>query len=185
MASPWQFLARLVSPRHLEKQDGSAIKDVKPDVAVMAGPTETPVKENVKLAEKPTREEAQPFVQYQPVASRPEPSAGIGGELQDMRESRSDERAETSDPTLPDNGAPHTHPAPQVDETVKPLPAKRRGRAKTVEAVAVVSQTSPVVSNVSDQMSLDQEIGVLRDQLASKLRRQNAQLKQMLERFDR
>lgn len=185
MASPWKFLARLVSPRRLEKQSGSAIKNVKPDVAAMAGPTETPVKENVKLAKKPTREKAQPFVQSQPVASQPEPLAETGGELQGTGESLSDERAETSDPALPDIGATHTHPAPNVDETVKPAPAKRRGRAKTIDAVAVVSQTSPVVSTVFDEMSLDQEIRVLRDQLASKLRLQNAQLKQMLERFDR
>lgn len=185
MASPWKFLARLVSPRLLEKQHDSVIKDVKPDVAAIAGPTETPVKENVKLAEKPTREKAQPFVQSQPVASQPEPLAEIGGELQGTGESRSDERAETSDPTLPDIGAARAHPAPKVGETVKPASAKRRGRAKTIEAVVVVSQTSPVVSTVSDGMSLDQEIRVLRDQLASKLRLQNAQLKQMLERFDR
>lgn len=54
MASPWKFLVRLVSPRRLEKQDGGAIKDGKPDVAAMAEPTETPVKENVKLADQPS-----------------------------------------------------------------------------------------------------------------------------------
>ncbi|MGQ3294393.1 MAG: hypothetical protein ACT6U0_19545, partial [Shinella sp.] len=115
----------------------------------------------------------------------PEPLAETGGELQGTGESRSDERADTSDLALPDIGATRAYPPQKVEETVKPAPAKRRGRAKTIEAVAVVSQTSPVVPAISDEMTLDQEIRVLRDQLASKLRLQNAQLKQMLERFDR
>lgn len=185
MASPWKFLARLVSPRRLEKQDGSANKDTKPDVTAMAGPTETHVEENVRLADQTTREKAQPFVQSQPISAQPEPLAVTGGDLQGTGESRSDERAETSDLALPDIGSTRAHPAHKVEETIKAAQAKRRGRAKKIEAIAVVSQTSPVVPAISDEMTLNQEIGVLRYQLANKLRLQNARLKQMLERFDR
>ncbi|KQY44187.1 MULTISPECIES: hypothetical protein [Rhizobium/Agrobacterium group] len=32
MASPWKFLARLVSPRRQPKQDDSTIEAVKPDI---------------------------------------------------------------------------------------------------------------------------------------------------------
>jgi hypothetical protein len=54
-----------------------------------------------------------------------------------------------------------------------------------MDAVAVVSQTAPAGPTISDEMSLDLEISALRDQLASKLRLQNKQLKQMLARFER
>jgi len=181
MASPWKFLARLVSPRRLEKQDGSAIEEVKPDVSPMAGPAEAPVKENLKRADQPTREKAQPLVQ----SGEPERLAKTGSDIQGLVENHSDEDAQTSDPALPDIDSTLAYAAPKVEETAKTAPAKRRGRPKTIKAVAVGSQTSPVVSTISDEMSLDQEISALRDQLASKLRLQNAQLKQMLERFDR
>lgn len=185
MASPWKFLARLVSPRRLEKRDGSAIKEVKPDVSAVAGPTETPVRENLNLADQPTRDKAQPLVQSEPVSARPEPLAETGSDIQGRVESHSEEGVQTSDPALSDTGATLAYPAPNIEETAKAAPAKKRGRAKKVEAGAVVLQTSPVVPTISDEMSLDQEIRVLRDQLAGKLRLQNAHLKQMLERFDR
>lgn len=50
----------------------------------------------------------------------------------------------------------------------------------------VVPQSSADVPTVSDDtVSLDEEIRVLRQQLAKKLQQQNAQLKRMLERFER
>lgn len=185
MASPWKFLARLVSPRRLEKRDGSAIKELKPDVSAMAGAIEPPVQENLNLGDQPAREKAQPLVQSEPASAQPEPLAETGSDIQGRVESHSDKGAQTSDPALSDIGAPLAYPAPNIEETVKAAPAKRRGRAKTIEAVAVLLQQSPIVPIISDEMSLDQEIRVLRDQLAGKLRLQNAQLKQMLERFDR
>ena len=185
MASPWKFLVRLVSPRRLEKQDGGAIKDGKPDVLAMAEPPENPVSENLKVADQPTRGKTQPLVQSEPVSAQPQPLAETGRDIQRERESHSAVGAETSAPALPDIGAARAYAAPNVEETVKAAPAKGRGRAKKVEAVAIVSQKPPVVPTISDETSLDEEIKVLRDQLASKLRLQNAQLKKMLERFDR
>jgi hypothetical protein len=185
MASPWKFLVRLVSPRPLEKQDGGAIKDGKPDVLAMAEPPEIPVRENVKIADQPTRGKTQPLAQSEPVSAQPEPLAETGRDIQCEGGSDSAEGVENSDPALPDIGATRAYAAPNVKETVKAAPVKGRGRAKKVEAVAVVSQKPPVVPTVSDEISLDEEIKVLRDQLESKLRLQNAQLKKMLERFDR
>ncbi|CAN7550107.1 hypothetical protein LJR255_003911 [Pararhizobium sp. LjRoot255] len=53
------------------------------------------------------------------------------------------------------------------------------------EKAEVVPQPSPGVPTVSDDaISLDEEIRLLRDQLARKLQLQNAQLKRMLERFE-
>jgi hypothetical protein len=78
-------------------------------------------------------------------------------------------------------------------EAVKREPAvegkarKQRGRSKTSEAVvAETSYPAPTAEVVADgTLSLDAEIRVLKGQLASKLRTQNAQLKKMLERFER
>ncbi|URK89571.1 hypothetical protein LP421_32910 (plasmid) [Rhizobium sp. RCAM05350] len=77
MASPWKFLTRLVSPRRQQEQDDGSIDDVKSDELAIVGSTEPPVKENLNLADQPTRENAQPIVQSEPVSEEPEPLAGI------------------------------------------------------------------------------------------------------------
>ncbi|KQY44196.1 hypothetical protein ASD32_12640 [Rhizobium sp. Root483D2] len=83
---------------------------------------------------------------------------------------------------MPDDGVL----AAKVEETAKATRPERRTRIQKVEAAAVVLQVSPVTASVSDGMvSLDEEIAVLRIQLAGKLRLQNAQLKNMLARFER
>jgi hypothetical protein len=60
-------------------------------------------------------------------------------------------------------------------------------RRTRVEAIAVVvlppSQTISAASE--DAINLDEEIRLLRDQLARKLQIQNTQLKRMLQRFER
>ncbi|MBB3646331.1 hypothetical protein FHX14_002528 [Rhizobium sp. BK619] len=60
---------------------------------------------------------------------------------------------------------------------VEVAPRKQRSRGKKVGAISHVSH--------ADEMSLDEEIRVLRGQLAVKLKLQNAQLRKMLERFER
>jgi hypothetical protein len=183
MASPWKFLVRLVSPRPLRNQDDGSI-DVKPDVAAMAGQIETPVKEHGDLVEQLTREERPSSAQSEPVSAKPEPSVETGGYIQGNGKSNNGEGAETSNPSSLDTRGTVDASA-TVDETARAAPAKTRGRARNVEAVAVVSQTPPIGSIISDKVSLDQEIKVLRNQLVSRLRVQNAQLKRMLERFER
>jgi hypothetical protein len=64
-------------------------------------------------------------------------------------------------------------------------PRKQLGRARKPKPV----ETAPVPPDQSspsdDPLSLDDEIRVLRGQLAEKLRLQNAQLRKMFERFER
>ncbi len=185
MASPWSFLTRLVSPRRQKTQDGGSIEEVKPDDLAIAGSTETPVKENLNLDDQPTRERAHLFLQSEPVAEEPEPLAEAGSGIRVSGESKSTDGGRSSDPALPhitDSGA---YATPKVDATVNPAPVNRRRHAKKITRVAVVAQAAPVVPTISDEMSLDQEIRALRGQLASKLRLQNKQLTQMLERFER
>jgi hypothetical protein len=68
---------------------------------------------------------------------------------------------------------------------IKIKPRKQLGRARKPKVVDT-TQVPPDVSIPSDYtLSLDDEIRVLRRQLAEKLRLQNAQLRKMLERFER
>ncbi|MGO7428169.1 hypothetical protein ACCT09_52765, partial [Rhizobium ruizarguesonis] len=63
---------------------------------------------------------------------------------------------------------------------------KRSMRRTKVEEIAVVLPPSRTVSaTFEDAINLDEEIRLLRDQLARKLQIQNTQLKRMLQRFER
>lgn len=70
---------------------------------------------------------------------------------------------------------------PRIKRTVEVAPRKQRSRGK--EAVAIADGRQ--VIHTANEMSLDDEIKVLRNQLAIKLRLQNAQLGRMLDRFER
>ncbi|RWX81047.1 hypothetical protein EPK99_01570 [Neorhizobium lilium] len=63
---------------------------------------------------------------------------------------------------------------------------KVRGSRKTARESDVVAQTSPAIPTyLEEQLSLEDEIKTLREQLSRRLQLQNAQLKKMLERFER
>ncbi|WEZ85375.1 hypothetical protein P6U16_24925 (plasmid) [Rhizobium sp. 32-5/1] len=182
MASPWKFLARLVSLRRQPKQDDSAIEAVRPDVLAIAGPTETTVEESGHIADHLVGEQPQPVDRSDAVPIAPEPSDQTRSDAAGIEENDSDNLEPASGTVLLDFGAV----VAKVEETAKTTRAERRTRPQKVEAAAVVLQVSPVAASASDKMvSLDEEIAVLRTQLAGKLRLQNAQLKRMLARFER
>ena len=106
---------------------------------------------------------------------------------QDTVEPDSSEVKDVSRPQLLDTVGPPADSASNVNETSKATPTKRKGRTRTVEPVVAASKALPAVVAASDDeaTSLDDEIRVLRGQLVRKLRLQNAQLKKMLERFER
>lgn len=182
MASPWKFLASLVSPRRQPKQDDSAIEAVKPDVLAIAGLTETTVEASRHIADHLAVEQPQPVDRSDAVAIAPEPSDDTRNDTAGVLENDSDKLEQAPGTVLPDVGAI----VEKVEETAEAKRPERKTRAKKIEAAAVVFQVSPVAASVSDEMaSLDEEIAALRTQLASKLRLQNAQLKRMLARFER
>lgn len=180
MASPWKFLARLVSSRRQSKQDDSAIEDAKPDVLAIAGPTEATVEESLHIADHLTDEQPLPVDRSAAIPIEPEHSEETSSDVVGIVESDSAKPGPASGAVFPDVGVI----AARVVETAEATRPERRTRAKKVEATAVVLQDSPVAASVSDEMvSLDEEIAELRTQLASKLRLQNAQLNRMLARF--
>lgn len=177
MASPWKFLTRLVSPRRQRKQDGAAI-GVEPDAAAIAEQTGTPVGESV---DQPMRENATRFVETDG-AVEPEPPLQTGGAGRDAAQSNSD--AGTSEPATHGISATIALAPPRGKRSAKAALRQRRGLAKKIATVGGRSQRAEAVPKISDEISLDQEIKMLRIELIGKLRLQNAQLKKMLERFE-
>ncbi|MGO6667010.1 hypothetical protein ACCS43_16780, partial [Rhizobium ruizarguesonis] len=90
------------------------------------------------------------------------------------------------DPVSFDDADIAAHDAPKPSQIDEGAARKRSRQVKKAKVDDVVSQPSPHVRIMSDDaISLDGEIRLLRDQLARKLRLQNAQLKRMLDRFER
>ncbi|UPA27733.1 hypothetical protein [Shinella oryzae] len=170
MASPWNILARLVSPRRQQRQEDDPVE--KPNVPAIADSTEKPA-----AVDQPDG----------PSTARSQPEDAAGGTV-------SDGTVENDNADVPkDVGSSFADVSPnktrkpnKARNTAKPASAKRKGRAGNVEPPAAAAQPPQVPPTVSEQMtSLDEEIRTFREQLASKLRLQNAQLRTMLERYER
>ncbi len=158
MASPWKLLARLVSPRREQKEQNGAADDVTSEEAAVVNPTETADDDRSNSTDRPAGKDPQPHDQSNVVSAEP------------LRSEEATGRPEALRPSRPGEGTPR----------------KRAARGKKAEAVGIAPARAPVVPSFSDDaMSLDEEINLLRGQLTSKLQLQNAQLKTMLERFDR
>ncbi|WP_430246156.1 hypothetical protein [Neorhizobium sp. DAR64861/K0K2] len=122
-----------------------------------------------------------------PVSVEPEPVGGYLNEVSDTQEDVAGIVAGGS--ALTDDTDLAVVPPPAAEDLEPPVEGaarKQRPRVKKPEPVVVTAQVSSGVDTASDEtMSLDEEIKILRGQLAAKLQLQNAQLKKMLERFER
>lgn len=187
MASPWKFLSRLVSPGRKQKPDEGTVDEAKPDVLAIAGPTETPAEENFSSANRSTAAELINGEFTDRVSPDTAPSGQAESKDHRTAESVGTDVAEaggsvSSDETDDAVAAPE---AANLKPAVEGTARKQRGRSKKSEAV-VAEPSYPAAQVVADvTLRLDDEIKVLRGQLARKLRTQNAQLKKMLERFQR
>ncbi|MBY4592186.1 MULTISPECIES: hypothetical protein [Rhizobium] len=180
MASPWKLLAGLVSRRRQQKQEHGSTDDVKPDASAITEPTETAA--NNRLAnEKPVIHKAR-----EAVSAEPDHAEGAASSVHDTTDGESATLAKVVDPALSNQADVAAHAAPKA-LPVGEGPTRKRGRgSKKAKTITVVVSPSPGVTAVADDaVSLDGEIRLLRDQLATKLRLQNAQLKRMLDRFER
>ncbi|MBX5192614.1 hypothetical protein HJB86_27635 [Rhizobium sp. NZLR3b] len=181
MASPLKFLARLMRRREIVTVD-----DVKPDMLAIGDPTEPAAEKSLNTADRPSDEKAQPRNQPDPASATPEPSEEIGSDAQDTADIANAEPVKAADlASFDGTDIAAAHRAPELGQTAESAPRKHGSRAKRTEAVAIVSPASPVPTFSDKAKSLDEEIRVLRGQLTSKLQLQNAQLKKMLERFER
>ena len=186
MASPWKLLARLVPPRRQQRQEHGSTDDVKPDLLAIAKPTETAVDNRLNAAEPPVDEQLVAGEQSDAVSAAPDNFEETASGLHGTADIEGASLAEAADPALSDEAGTAAHDALKPSQAGDGAARKRSTRGKKAAGGEAVTPSSPGVPAVSDDaIRLDEEIRLLRDQLARKLRLQNAQLKSMLERFER
>ncbi|MBY2968036.1 hypothetical protein HF263_32905 [Rhizobium leguminosarum] len=185
MASPWKLLAGLVSRRRQQKQEHGSTDDVKPDVSAIAEPTETAANRS-KAADRAANEKPVTHGQHKTVSVASHHDEEAVSSVGDTADVESATLAKAVDPALSNEADVAGHPSPKALPVGEGPTRKRSRRSNKATTIAVVLPPSPGVAAVSDDaVSLDGEIRLLRDQLAAKLRLQNAQLKRMLDRFER
>ncbi|MBB5536091.1 hypothetical protein [Rhizobium giardinii] len=184
MASPWKFLARLISPGREQKSENGSTNEVTPDPSAIAGQTKPPAEESVNSAGRPASEELPRHDQTAAISAEPVlPEEGEKGG-RDKVEREAPKVVGAADPALfgdPGIDVTAAHGATNTKRAVEVAPRKQRSRNKEAVAIENVSQ----VNHTADEMNLDEEIRVLRGHLARKLKLQNAQLRNMLKRFER
>ncbi|MEH7872267.1 hypothetical protein V7794_08730 [Rhizobium laguerreae] len=186
MASPWKFLARLVSPRGRQKQEHGSTDDVESDVSAIAKPTETAKSNELNAADRPADEKPAAHGHSAGVSAAPDHAEEAASSVDHTTDVESAKLEKAADPASTNDVAIAAQAAPKPSRIDEGTARKRRRQAKKAEVVDIVSQPSPRVGIISDDaIRLDGEIRLLRDQLARKLRLQNAQLKRMLDRFER
>ena len=187
MASPWKFLARLVSPRRERQEKNEANGDVKPEALTSGEPTETVDDRGLTFGDQPASEEQRPRTQPDPISAEPKLTEETPSSLRNGVGSESAKSVAVAEPVSPEDfdfvkPAHDATKSSTTDNVTRRKHSKRRKRTKTVD---VVVRSSPVVPAFSDDaLGLDEEIRFLRDRLAGKLRQQNAQLTKMLGRFE-
>ena len=185
MASPWKFLARLVSPRRQQGQEHDVADKVTPELLAIVTPSEISADETLASTDQPAGEELTPHSEPIAASTAAQHSAGVIS-APGTRDVKSVDVVEAADPVRSDSADTADREAPKAVQLRQGAEPGRRRRSKKIDVLEVVPQSSADVPTVSDDtISLDEEIRVLRQQLANKLQQQNAQLKRMLERFER
>ncbi|CAD7037022.1 hypothetical protein REJC140_03608 [Pseudorhizobium endolithicum] len=180
MASPLKFLRRIWSRGSDRKQDADTADDPRPEVLSIAGPAGTLVEEGSDDAARPAGFELQNLADIVSAKAGVEREKGDGGRANILAIDGSTSTDEADEPVAA------AHDATEANSAVAGLTRKRRGHSKPARQVVVPPQVSHGPDTASDErMSLDEEIKVLKGQLASRLKVQNEQLKKMLERFER
>ncbi|TCA30168.1 hypothetical protein E0H70_16395 [Rhizobium leguminosarum bv. viciae] len=186
MASPWKLLARLVSPRRQQRQEHGSTDDVKPDASAIAKATDTAANNDLNAADRPAGEKPVSHRHSAAVSADPDHAEEAASSVDDTTDVESATLEKAADPALSNKADIAAHAAPKLSQIDEGAARKRSRQVKKAKVDDVVSQPSPHVRIMSDDaISLDGEIRLLRDQLARKLRLQNAQLKRMLDRFER
>ncbi|NNU48860.1 hypothetical protein G9X68_17335 [Rhizobium sp. WYCCWR 11279] len=185
MASPWKFLARLISPGRDQKRENGSTDEVTPDALGIADPTETPAVDSLNSADRPASEELHRHDQSAAISAEPvhfEEAEDDGHDKVDREDAKI---LEAADPALfGGTSIAAARDVTKIKRTVEVELRKQRRRGTERVAIANVSQVFQGV-HTGVEMNLDEEIRVLRGQLARKLKLQNAQLRKMLERFER
>ncbi len=181
MASPWKFLTRLVRPQRLEKDDGKADRDSKPDVAQ----SQTTGEKDVEHADPPATETQVPADPSAQAIIEPAQGDAKKRRARNKRGANTLKGEPVSEPMGPTK-MPREGVGPERAVVIAEPLLERRTRSIGVKSVTLVSTTLPAPRSAADEiMRADEEIKQLRLELADKVRLQNLQLRKMLERFER
>ncbi|MBB3650144.1 hypothetical protein FHX14_006388 [Rhizobium sp. BK619] len=178
MASPWKFLARLISPGREQKKEAGSPSEATPEASATAGLADAAASEGVNGADRPASAETHReavALSLQPVHSEKAENDRAG--QVDRKGTRNKGAAAPPLSGGLDIDVIAARGAADLKRAVEVIPRKQRNRGKKAGAISDVSHAV--------EMTLDEEIRVLRAQLAGKLKLQNAQLRKMLERFER
>ena len=182
MVSPWKRIARWISPRPAADQEDPSTDGL--DVRVSAlpqpadrGQTGLPLPEETELRQA----DGDSLAAANPDPSQPPEAA-----------SRWDVREEVTGPAVPPDPVASSHddarsvalPAAPPQPAGRASGSRRSDRSAGKPAAVQIRPQLPLPDSMhSAELELDEEIRVLRSQLAEKLQQQNQQLKKMLERF--
>ncbi|MGR9263667.1 hypothetical protein [Rhizobium leguminosarum] len=185
MASPWKFLSRLISPgREQKREGGSTKKVVAADPLAIAGPIEAPAEEKLNSEGRPTSD-ATHHDQSTSIFTERVRSEEAKNDRQDKFEIEDAGVVQAVHPASGETGTDIIAALRAVDiQAVEVAPRKQRNRGKKAVAVPNTPQATQV-GDTTNEMNLDEEIRLLRGQLARRLKLQNEQLRKMLERFER
>jgi hypothetical protein len=181
MASPWKFLSRLVPRRREPKQDAE-VADAKPNVLALPGQAETAAEESPSVSSARAATELPPTDRSDPVSVEPPTIASAAGEADDMPANVVADVVADHDLTpfdLPDIAVLPSPNSADLQVRGETKPRKQMGRARKPNPFETAPFPPDQSSPSDDPLSLDDEIRVLRGQLAEKLRLQNAQLRKM------
>jgi hypothetical protein len=186
MVSPWKFLTRLMSQQRSRSQEHGSSDNVKADVLAIAGPTGAAADNGLNAAVPSVDEKTVPRYQRAMVSGEPDQSEKPESDVESAADIEGAKAVEPLDPDLSihaDTVAHHASKHLNIREDEAQKRGTPAGKAEKIEAVAPSSARVATIPN--DAINLDNEIKRLREQLSRKLRLQNAQLKRMLERFER
>jgi hypothetical protein len=187
MASPWKFLSRLVPRRREPKQDDAEVAGGKPDVLALPGPPETVAEDSLDASSAHVDADLPPAEISNPASIETPTIESALGEADDMPANVvADVVAGDLTPSdLLDTVSILSPDSADVQLRGETKPRKQLGQTRRPKLTDTeqVPRDRSIPSN--DTLSLDDEIRLLRGQLAKKLRLQNAQLRKMLERFKR
>lgn len=192
MASPWKFLARLASRRREWKEpQGGLTGDMKSEEATSPEPVEAATDNTLNPSDRLVEGEPQPADQPDAVMTVRDHSAEAGSSVKGKVDLESAKLVDAASPALSNDAdftTTPTYDALTFSSSKKgPSGKQKRSQAASVaKSVEVFPQLPTSKSTFSDEVqSLDEEIRLLRERLARKLQLQNAQLRIMLERFER
>lgn len=172
-----------------KEPQGRLTENAKPEEAVSPEPAEAATDNTPNSSDRLVEREPQPADQSVADMTVPEHSAKMGSraqgkvDLERLVDAAGPRLSDGADFTATPTREPLIFPSSKKKLSGKQKRSQEAGVVKSVEVFPPLQTSIPTFSD--EVQRLDEEIRLLRDQLARKLQLQNTRLRMMLERFDR